>query len=321
MTTVLYEANDVASNTVIIENGTDGKIHLISQKAVDVVVDIQGYLTTGNGAPAPGGFVSLPAATVTTITAPVAASTSTVQVSGVAGVPSTATAVYANLVVDNTGAGSIGSYVTPFAAGTNPPNVSLNYDAASKTALGTTIDLNAQGQLSIKFAPNAAPVSIRVDVIGYFDGEPSNAGFTPLGTRLYDSSTAAPGVDLPAGSTVDVPVTGVAGMPAYSPSISGVAMNVATQGTPVPGGVVIWPSDASEPGVSTVEMDGGGSQQSNMTIVRPGADGKVKVEEHRRVRVGASRHRRPGVLHEHPEPGPRGRDGRRGGPGPAATPG
>ncbi len=278
VTTVLYEANDVASNTVIIENGTDGKIHLISQKAVDVVVDIQGYLTVGNGAPAPGGFVGLPAATVTTITAPVAASTSTVQVTGVAGVPSTATAVYANLVVDNTAAGSIGSYVTPFAAGTNPPTVSLNYDAASKTALGTTIDLNAQGQLSIKFAPNAAPVSIRVDVIGYFDGEPSNAGFTPLGTRLYDSSTAAPGVDLPAGSTVDVAVTGVAGMPAYSPSISGIAMNVATQGTPVPGGVVIWPSDSSEPGVSTVEMDGGGSQQSNMTIVRPGADGKVKVK-------------------------------------------
>ncbi len=274
--TVLYEANETVSNTAVIENGTDGKIKFIAQKAVGLIVDIQGYMTVGNGAPAPGGYVSLPSATVTTITAPTANSTSTFQVSGVAGVPSTATAVFANLSVDNTAPGSLGSYVTPFAAGTNPPTVSLNFGPASRTAIGTTIDLNAQGAVSIKFSV-PVPVSVRVDVIGYFDGQPSNAGFTPGAARVYDSSVTAPGVDLPAGSTADVAVTGVAGMPAYSPSISGVAFNVQTQGSPVAGGVVIWPSDSSEPGVSNVDLDAYG-QQSNLTIVRPGADGKVKVK-------------------------------------------
>lgn len=103
---VIYDVNEIVSNTVVIENGDDGKIKLKSERNIHVVVDIQGYFTTGNGTPAPGGFVSLPAANVTTISAPAAGSTSTVQVTGVAGVPATATAVYANLLVDNTAAGS-----------------------------------------------------------------------------------------------------------------------------------------------------------------------------------------------------------------------
>ena len=144
---VLFEASETLSNTVVIEDGTDGKNKLSSTVGVQVLVDVQGYFTAGNGNPAPGGFVSLPAANVTTINAPAAGSTSTVQV---AGVPATATAVYANLTVDNTAAGSIDSWLIPFATATTPPSTSLNYHADGKSALGTTIDLNAQGQLSIK---------------------------------------------------------------------------------------------------------------------------------------------------------------------------
>lgn len=270
---VLFESGDTVSNTTIIENGDDGKIKINSSQSVQVLIDIQGYFTSGNGTPAPGGFVSVSPATVSTITSPSASSTSTVQVTGLAGIPSTATAIYANLTVDNTSGSD--SWLIPFAAGTNPPSVSLNYDQTSKTAIGTTVDLNAQGRMSIKFNVSV-PSSVRIDVLGYFDGQPSNAGFTPVAGRVFDS-TPNLGANVAAGTTVDVQVNGVAGLPVYSSSISGVALNVQTVATSgVAGSVTVWPSDQSMPAVSTVTNDGA-SQQSNMAIIRPGSDGKVKV--------------------------------------------
>lgn len=166
---------------------------------------MQGYFTIGNGSPAPGGFVPLATGNLATISAPGTGSTSTVQVSGVAGVPTTATAVYANLIVDNTANAAGGWFRVPL------------------------------------------PASVRIDVLGYFDGQPSNAGFTPLVTRIYDSDVS-PGVWIGSGSTVDVPVNGVNGVPAYSSSISGVAMNIQALGGGAAGGVTVWPSDASMPG-------------------------------------------------------------------------
>lgn len=112
-----------------------------------MTIDVQGYFTVGNGTPAPGRFVPVAAANVTIINAPAAGSTSTIQVTGTAGIPSTATGVYANLTVDNTAAGSINSWLIPFPAGTTPPATSLNYHADGKSALGTTVDLNVQGQM------------------------------------------------------------------------------------------------------------------------------------------------------------------------------
>jgi hypothetical protein len=123
----------------------------------------------------------------------------------------------------------------------------LNYDGNSTTALGTTIDLNAQGQLAIRFDSAGAPLSVRVDVLGYFDGPPSNAGYTPKVARVYDS-TVSPGAPIPTGNTVDVQVNGVGGIPAWSPSMSGVAISVQTYGSTAAGAVRMWPSDESMPG-------------------------------------------------------------------------
>jgi hypothetical protein len=251
VTALQFGAGDTVSNTVVIENGDDGKIKISASQSVQILLDIQGYFTAGNGNPAPGGFVPLPAGNVTTIASPAASSTSTVQVTGVAGVPATATAVFANLTVDNTGPGSVNSWVIPFPTGTTVPATSLNYDAASVTAIGTTVDLNAQGQLSIKFDV-AAPVSVRVDVLGYFDGQPSNAGFTPVTGRVFDSGVS-PNVNIPAGGTVDVPVNGVAGLPAWSASISGVALNVQTSGSAAAGSVTVWSTDESMLAAATVD--------------------------------------------------------------------
>jgi hypothetical protein len=299
VTALQFGANDTVSNTVVIENGDDGKIKISASQSVHILLDIQGYFTAGNGNPAPGGFVPLPAGNVATIASPAAASTATVQVTGVAGVPATATAVFANLTVDNTGPGSLNSWLTPFPTGTTVPATSLNYDAASVTAIGTTVDLNAQGQLSIKFDYAAAPVSVRVDVLGYFDGQPSNAGFTPVTGRVFDSGVS-PNVNIPAGGTVDVPVNGVAGLPAWSASISGVALNVQTSASSVAGSVTVVDGrvdagrrDRRRRGqLDAVEHGDHPSRQR-----RQGAG-----QQQRRVRVGAGGAGHPGLFHQRAEP-------------------
>ena len=71
-------------------------------------------------------------------------------------------------------------------------------------------------------------------------------------------------------------VNGVGGIPAWSTSMSGVAISVQTYGSTAAGAVRVWPSDESMPGVTSAE-NGVGDIQSNLTIVRPGSDGKIKV--------------------------------------------
>ena len=71
-------------------------------------------------------------------------------------------------------------------------------------------------------------------------------------------------------------VNGVGGIPAWSTSMSGVAISVQTYGNTAAGAVRVWPSDESMPGVTSAE-NGVGDIQSNLTIVRPGSDGKIKV--------------------------------------------
>lgn len=74
--------------------------------------------------------------------------------------------------------------------------------------------------MSILFDTAGAPVSVRVDVLGYFDGQPSNAGYTPKVSRIFNSQVA-PDAPIPTGTTIDVQVNGVGGIPAWSTSMSG----------------------------------------------------------------------------------------------------
>lgn len=132
--------------------------------------------------------------------------------------------------------------------------------------------------INVGYAPTPVTVRLRVDILGYFDGQPANAESTLLLARIYDSGVA-PQVDIPAGATVDVPVNGVQGVPAYSASISGVTLHFETGGAwdPAGGSLIAWPSDATMP-TAPVVTHGPGSAQSDLAILRPGPDGKIKIK-------------------------------------------
>jgi RHS repeat-associated protein len=55
------DASNALSNSAIIAPGPDGKIQFYSSTTTDLVVDVEGYFTAGDGSPSSGGFVPLTA--------------------------------------------------------------------------------------------------------------------------------------------------------------------------------------------------------------------------------------------------------------------
>ncbi len=128
--------------------------------------------------------------------------THTFQVTGVAGVPSNATAVVMNVTVDKTTAPS---YLTVFPAGSTPPTASnLNFVANTTIPNLVTVKIGVGGQVSVY--NNSGNVQVIADVAGYyvpgndkfisldiFSTEAGNAVFIPgrneqAGLRFADGS-------------------------------------------------------------------------------------------------------------------------------------
>jgi RHS repeat-associated protein len=283
-TTVLFSGTgDTVSNSAIVAVGTDGKLALIASTSQQFIVDVQGYFTAGD-TPAPGGFVSVPTSRVIDTRNgtgyPAGPWTGTavkgLTLKGKGGVPDTATAVFANITVLSTDASDPiletlpgGGFDAGGAAGT-----SLNYRGNETTAVAAVLNLNAAGVVDIKHYVSTVGVNVIIDIQGYFDGQVSNSAFTTVESRLYDSRLA--NTPIPAYGRVELQITGLGGLPAASTNLAGVMMNVTPQNSTGGGFLRIWPSDESEPNLSTVNYSS--DPVSNNVVVRPSATtGKIMI--------------------------------------------
>ncbi len=263
------------SNTAIVAVGSDGKIKVEATSAVNVALDVQGYYTSGDTAD--GGYVSVtPTRTVDTrygTGLPHATlgggSTSTIQVTGTAAVPATATAVFVNFAVLNRTAN--GGYLTAYNPDSSRPNIGLDFTGTVATSLGTTVPLSAAGTMTVYLAGSSA-VDLTVDVIGYFSGTTTTGAFTPATARVATNITLA------GTSVTDVRVTGVAGVPLEGAGISAVAMNVQETQTGTAGGYLrVWNPDQAEPATASLSLDGAPSSVSNFVTMQVGSSGDVNV--------------------------------------------
>ena len=163
-----WVAGQTVANRVIVPVGTGGKVSVYNPSgSVDVIVDVSGYFTDAS---APAGKLFIPqnpfriADTRGTATLG-PAGTFTLQVGGVAGVPTTATAAILNVTVTNTNAASFLT-VHP-CPGTRPLASDLNWVA------GQTIPNLAIGSLgsagAICFYNSAGATDVVVDLFGYFN--------------------------------------------------------------------------------------------------------------------------------------------------------
>jgi len=250
-----FTKGQTVANAVEVGLSASGQIALVTNAAlVNVVIDVEGYVAT----PAIAGTGLYngvgPTRICDTRTGTGAAnqctgktmgpgSTLTVQVAGLAGVSTNASAVALNVTVTNTT--GAGGYLTVFPSGVPPTASNLNWAGGETVANLVVTALNSGGGINLYNYAGSADVI--VDVLGYYTGAGgSGAQFTALGepTRICDtrdsgSANQCTGRTMSGNSTMTVQVTGLAGVPAAA---TAVVINVTATNTTSNGYLTVYQS-------------------------------------------------------------------------------
>jgi PKD repeat protein len=213
--------------------------------------------------------------------APVGAdSTLSVKLAGVAGVPSTATAVVLNVTAVNA---SQATFVTVAPNGPARPGVSnLNVANGSAVPNLVTVPLGTNGL--VDFYNSVGHVDLVADLAGYYVSGASSRYTALAPCRVFDTRTGTgactgspaqpvPAVAVGPGQTIKVKVTGLAGVPANA---TAVVMNVTAVGASLPTFVTAWPDGVTQPTASNLNVS---NRQAiaNLVVVSVGAGGYVDL--------------------------------------------
>lgn len=267
-------AGRATPNAATAKIGADGKVAIYNNSGeTHIVVDLNGYYddtvsvsATGSGFTpvTPNRLVdSRPATPLTS------AESRTIQVTGLAGVPTTATAVALNVTaVLPTAAG----WMTVWPTGTTMPVASnLNFVAGQTVANSVIVQLGTGGAIDV--FNSAGTTHLVLDVTGYWDPAALNGGMTAVQPdRLLDTrDTVDP---LGAGETIDLTVIGKAGVPLNAATT--VVLNVTAVNPTAGTYLTVFPTGATRPLASNLNLPAG-TIRPNQVIVAVGDGGKVSI--------------------------------------------
>lgn len=280
---VNFTGGQTVANFAAVPVGVGGGIRIYngSPGAAEVIVDVTGYYVAGNPVVA-GAFGAVPAGRVldtrNQLGAVAGGESVTVPMAGVAGVP--AEGVSAVLVtLTATGATAEGFLTAVPAPGLQPTTSNINFAAGQTVANAAVVPLGPDGRISISNG-GSDEVQVIADVSGYFLAGPATTtgAFSPIGAdRLVDTRTglgADPG-PVAATSSIAVPSTGVAGIPAAG--VSAVLVNITATDAPAPGYLTAYPDGDSMPPTSTVNF-AAARPAAGLAIVAVGADGRIRIQ-------------------------------------------
>ena len=297
-----WSANTTVPNLVEVQIGNSGRVSAFNGFGnADVIFDLEGYVSPQTvNAVADGAFHPLvPYRIIDTRSGPYpvgqaapaqvpANHTVTIQVAGTngtSGVPATgAEAVVLNVTVTNPRGPS---YLTVYPTGQSLPNASnLNFTTGQTVPNRVMVPLGTNGQVNIFNGWNATDVV--VDVNGYFTDNTATATtqgrFTAvvpariLDTRYGPAPVGRPLGPVGPGQTIIVQVSGQGGVPGVSSQVppKAVALNVTVTNTTANSYLIVYPSDAGQPGVSDLNWPPG-KTVPNMVVVKLAADGSIKI--------------------------------------------
>jgi hypothetical protein len=183
-------------------------------------------------------------------------------VTGVAGVPSNATAVSLNIAA--VGPPSAAGHLRVFPTGTPLPGASvLNFATGKNTPNHVIVKVGTGGKVSIY---DGGTASVIVDINGYFlANAPGSDGYVPVAspTRILSTTLAA-------GATTNVTVLGAGGIaPSGGPGLGvvAVAVNVGAITPAQAGHLRVWPTGTPMPNASTNNFVASDSRM-NLVIVK-----------------------------------------------------
>lgn len=271
----------IVANLATIPLGTGNQISVYTERATNLIFDVQGVFVAANSARA-GRFIALDAPIRALDTRPnklTAGQTITVDLTGA--IPATASAAVLNLTATETVAGG---FYTMWPFGEDRPNTSnLNVPGPNFNIANHAYTKVTGGKVHVFSEVGGAVI---VDVLGYITGgsaPQSDAGlFVPvtptrvLDTRdLRDSGTFFAPVF--AGRLIEVPLAGRAGIP--SSGASAVVMNVTAAETLAPGYVSVEPSGVvivGDRATSTLNIPAASTAVPNQSSMRL-VDGAIQI--------------------------------------------
>ncbi len=259
------------ANAVQAKIGAGGKVTVYNDSgSAHVIVDLNGWYDAAS-VNAGGGFTSTQPTrlldTRTTGTPIGPGQTVDVQFTGVAGVPSTATAVAFNLTVTEP---TSASFITAVPTGeTRPVASNVNVVPGETNPNVVVAKLGTDGKVSIYNDSGTAHVI--VDLNGWFDSTLPGGGYTALTpSRLID--TRLFGIPMQPGQTISLNVTGKGGVPADG--VTAVALNVTVTQPTTSGHLTAFPAGGATPLASNLNFVPG-QTVPNEVLVQVGANGRV----------------------------------------------
>ncbi len=250
-----FTKGETVANSVEVGLSAGGQVAVVTNaSSADVVIDVEGYVAAAAAAGAGlyNGLNPSRLCDTRTGTGPTNQctghtmgpnSTMGVQITGLAGVPTTATAVVLNVTATDTTAPG---YLTVFPGGTPPTASNLNWAAGGTVANLVVAALNSSGGVTIY--NHSGSTDVVIDAMGYFtQAGATGAEFDALATptRICDTRTGTgpanqcTGHTMTANSTMAVQVTGLAGVPS---SAQAVVLNVTATNTTSSGYLTVFPA-------------------------------------------------------------------------------
>jgi SpoIID/LytB domain protein len=194
-----------------------------------------------------------------------------IQVGGVGGIPTNATAVAINITANRATSPTM---LTAYPAGSSRPTID-SLDVTS-SAPATNFDLariDSNGQMSVW--NQAGSVYLAGDVVGYFTPGAAYSPLTP--NRLFDTTAGTDGVPkapLGPASTLTVKAAGVNGVPSNA---TAVALDLtASHATSTSTFVTAYPTGSPRPGPGTL-YPRSSSPLNNFVFVKVGSGGDINV--------------------------------------------
>ncbi|MEY2523598.1 MAG: hypothetical protein QOJ66_2163, partial [Ilumatobacteraceae bacterium] len=200
------------------------------------------------------------------------------KVAGFGGVPPTgATAVVLNVTVD---APLTAGFIQAWPSGETQPVVSnLNFLPGQTVPNLVTVKIGPNGRVNLYNSQGYTHVI--ADVVGYYTASrpPSGGLFTAVTPgRVLDTrdGTGHGGSTAPVGpgQTINVPVTGLMGVP--SSGVSGVALNVTVDQPTASGFLTVWPTGETQPFASSHNFVPG-LTVANLVLAKVGTGGQVSI--------------------------------------------
>ncbi len=274
-------------NTVIVPIGVAGRVSLFTQSGTHLLADATGYWTNTAHPVTSGRLVSLfptrifdtrpdePAPGPKGLLAPGASID--VQITGVAGVPTTGVAA---IVMNLTATEATGDgFVTAWPTGSTQPLAStLNLTTGLTAPNLLIVPVGSGGQITL-FTQSGG--HLLGDVTGYITDATASGStsglYVPLSpTRLFDTrpEEPAPGPKgfLAPGTTITTQITGLAGVP--STGTAAIIVNL-TATSAETGFITTWPAGAPQPLASTLNLTGPQDTRPNTAIIPLGTDGQL----------------------------------------------